>query len=129
MLNLESRRWKPMRKVQIFEDKCSCAPSAAQPLAEQLSKHFKGALDISAYDLTKPEGAVPLPPSLILKLDSGDSGCLPAMVVDSTVMAEGWLPSFPEAVYIVEGGAPTGEVRRSAASSGAGCCSGGSCCS
>src|SRR5579875_2165324 len=116
-----------MHKVLLYEEKC-CAPSTADQLAEALARHFGDDITVQAYDLRNPGGAVPFPSSLLLKLDSGDFGCLPAMVVDSTVVTEGWLPSLDEAVDLVETGKPA--TRTTLPQSGEhGCCGNGqSCC-
>lgn len=117
-----------MHKVHFFEEKC-CASSTGDRLAELLGKHFGDEVTVSSYDLRDPAEAVPLPASLLLKLDMGDPGCLPAMVVDSTVVTEGWLPTFEEAVQLVETGQPLVMARRGQGQAEHGCCgTGQSCC-
>ena len=116
-----------MHKVHLYEEKC-CAPSTGDQLAESLAAHFGDDITVQAYDLSNPQGAVPFPSSLLLKLDSGDFGCLPAMVVDSTVVTEGWLPTPDEAVGLVETGKPAA-ARTTLPQAEHGCCGEGqSCC-
>jgi hypothetical protein len=116
-----------MHKVHLYEEKC-CAPSSGDQLAESLAKHFGADIAVQSYDLLNPGGSVPFPSSLLLKLDSGDFGCLPAMVVDSTVVTEGWLPEFDEAIKLVETGQPAA-ARVTLPQAEHGCCGDGqSCC-
>jgi len=110
-----------MHKVHLYEEKC-CAPSTGDRLAESLAKHFGADIAVSSYDLRNPGGSVPFPSSLLLKLNEGDFGCLPAMVVDSTVVTEGRLPSFDEAVRLVETGQPAVSTRPGQEQAEHGCC-------
>lgn len=119
-----------MRKIYLFEEKC-CATSDADSLASFLSRKFEGRAEVRTFDLSQPTGLVPLPPKLFMKLQEQDSRVLPAMVVDSVVVTEGWLPNLMDAVELVESGAPAPAAmapapRPSAASS---CCDpDGNCC-
>lgn len=114
-----------MRKINIFENRY-CQPSAAEPLVGRLREHYDGQAEINVYDLSKPEGLVPLPPSLFLKMESGDLSCLPAMTVDAVVVTTGWLPSEADVVAVVEAAQP---VPRPAQQAGASCCGPqGGCC-
>jgi hypothetical protein len=116
-----------MHKVHLYEEKC-CAPSTGDRLAESLAKHFGDDITVRSYDLRNPGGPVSFPSSLLLKLDTGDFGCLPAMVVGSTVVTEGWLPTFDEAVRLVETGQPAATTRPSQAQEEHGCCGTGQAC-
>ena len=110
-----------MHKVHLYEEKC-CAPSTGDQLAESLAKHFGDDIVVSSYDLRNPGGSVPFPSSLLLKLNEGDFGCLPAMVVDAAVVTEGWLPTFDEAVRLVETGQPAVTARSGQDQAGHDCC-------
>lgn len=114
-----------MREIRIFENKY-CQPSQAEPLVERLRSHYNGQARVSTYDLSKPEGDIPIPPALFFALEAGDETVLPALAVDSVVVTEGWLPDASEVVGLVEEGQPVGRRARQAAT---GCCStGGGCC-
>jgi hypothetical protein len=117
-----------MHKVHLYEEKC-CAPSTGDQLAESLVQHFGADIAVSSHDLRNPGGAVPFPSSLLLKLNAGDFDCLPAMVVNATVVTEGWLPTFDEAVHLVETGQPSVTARPVQVQAEHGCCGPGqSCC-
>jgi hypothetical protein len=116
-----------MHKVHLYEEKC-CAPSTGDQLAESLAEHFGDGITVRSYDLRNPGGSVPFPSALLLKLDAGDFGCLPAMVVDSTVVTEGWLPTVDEAVRLVETGQPAVTARPSQGQAEHGCCGGDQAC-
>ena len=117
-----------MHKVHLYEEKC-CAPSTGDRLAESLARHFGDGITVNSHDMLNPVGSVPFPSYLLLKLNEGDFSCLPAMVVDSTVVTEGWLPTFDEAVQLVETGRPAAAARPGQEQAEHGCCSADqSCC-
>lgn len=93
-----------MKKIQIFEH-TGCQPSRASELSQRLGEHY-GDTAVSVYDLSKPDGPVPLPPTLFLKMEGGDTSCLPAMTVDSVLVTQGWLPDASEVLAVVERAEP-----------------------
>jgi hypothetical protein len=95
-----------VKKIYLFEEKC-CGVSVAEPLATFLrTKLGDEAADVRVFDLSHPKELTPLPPSLFFKLMSEGSKCLPAMTVDSVVVAEGWLPDRSKILEIVASGRP-----------------------
>lgn len=134
------RAWRPPQPVKIvhlFEDK-GCQPSKVEALASFLRRRFGETAEVTAFDLGRPKGLVPFPPELRLLWQQG-ADCLPALVVDSVVVAEGWVPNFRDAVQLVESGqaapesmrpaapAESGSSSSSSSSSGCGCGPAGCC--
>lgn len=133
-LNLSTGR-TGVKKVYVFEEKC-CGLSVAEPLVNFLKAELNEPADVRAFDLSHPKELVPLPPSLFFKLMSEGSKCLPAMVVDSVLMTEGWLPAPTEALGIVVSGRPPNrtDVAAATVTGSHGCCepcspNSSSCCS
>jgi hypothetical protein len=93
------------KKIYVFEEKC-CGVSVAKPLVGFLRQELGERVDVRAFDLSHPEDLTPLPPSLFFKLMTDGSKCLPAMVVDSVVITEGWLPDTTAALEIIASGRP-----------------------
>jgi len=113
------------QKVYIFEE-CTCNTSPSASLLGLLANRYPDA-DIRAFDLAKPEGLVPLPPTLFMQLQQRETAVLPAIVVDGQIRSQGWTPNFMDAVKLVENPEPGSPVRRAEASGG--CCgTDGSCC-
>jgi len=113
-----------MRKVHFFEEKC-CGVSVAAPLVDFLRTELGDGVDVQVFDLSRPEGLTPLPPSLFFRLMSEGSKCLPAMAVDSVVVTEGWLPDPAKSLEIVASGSP---VSREVTDDNACCCGPSNCC-
>jgi hypothetical protein len=119
-----------MKKVYFFEEKC-CGISVAEPLADFLRGELGHGADVRVFDLSHPEGLTPLPPSLFFKLMSDGSKSLPAMAVDSVVVAEGWLPERAKILELVASGRPASSSPASvstAAGESACCCTSSQCC-
>ena len=116
-----------MKQVYLFEDK-GCHPSKVEALASFLRRRLDGAAQITAFDLGRPEGQVPVPPRLRLHWTQG-ADCLPALVVDAVVVTEGWVPNFRDAVRLIDSGQPAPESMRPAARADPGCsCGPDGCC-
>lgn len=94
-----------MKKIYVFEEKC-CGVSVAKPLVSFLRQELGEQVDVRAFDLSHPDELTPLPPGLFFKLMTDGSKCLPAMVVDSVVITEGWIPDTAAALEIVASGRP-----------------------
>lgn len=94
-----------MKKIFLFEETSCHAPTAAH-LVERLQRWYKATADIRIYDLAAPDDLVPLPPGLFFRLQEEGPSCLPALVVNGTVVAQGGLPSFNQAVELVESQTP-----------------------
>ena len=110
------------KKVYLFEEKC-CGVSVAQPLVSFLRQELGEGADVRAFDLSHPQGLTPLPPPLFFKLMSEGSKCLPAMVVDSVVVTEGWLPDPGAGLEIVASGRPATRTDANTC-----CCDPSGCC-
>jgi hypothetical protein len=116
-----------MKNVYLFEDK-GCHPSKVEPLASFLRRKLDGTAEVSAFDLGRPKGQVPLPLQLRLNWQQG-TDCLPALVVDSVVVTQGWVPNFRDAVQLIESGEPAPESMRPVAPAASSCdCGPGGCC-
>ncbi|MEV6907077.1 hypothetical protein [Amycolatopsis sp. NPDC051071] len=115
----------PPKKVYIFEE-CTCNSSPSASLLGLLASRYPTA-DVRAFDLAKPEGLVPLPPTLFMQLQENAAAALPAIVVDGQIRSQGWTPNFMDAVKLVESPDPAGPVRRAQAA-GECCGTDGSCC-
>ena len=92
-----------MKKIYFFEEKC-CGLSVAEPLVDFLRGEFGDGADVRLFDLSHPDDLTPLPPSLFFKLMSEGSKSLPAMTVDSLLIAEGWLPDRANILEIIASG-------------------------
>jgi len=111
-------------RVDLFEDR-GCHPGVVESLASFLKNRFGDRARVGTYDLGQPTGLVPIPPALFLKWQDVGSQCLPAMVVNSAVVTEGWLPSPDDAAAAIETGrAPAPRARPATVS----CCEPGTCC-
>lgn len=118
-----------MKNVYLFEDK-GCHPSKIDSLASFLRRKLEGTAEVATFDLGRPKGQVPFPPQLHRQWQQG-ADCLPALVVDSVVVTEGWVPNFRDAVQLIESGQPAPESMRPATPSAvrSGCdCGPGGCC-
>ncbi len=94
-----------MRKsIQLFEENC-CGPSASTELVSFLQRRFGDEVDVRVFDLAQKNGRLPLPPSLLLKIQTEE--CLPLLLVDGVVVAQSKLPNFLEAVELVRTGQPS----------------------
>jgi arsenite methyltransferase len=111
------------KTVAIFEKNC-CGPSPSTELAAFLQRKFGSSITLKIFDLGKPNGLLPIPPSLLLKIQSEGGNCLPAMVVDGVVVAERSLPNLLDAVELVQTGQPnaTSIVSATGANTGNRCC-------
>lgn len=89
-----------MKKIYIFEER-SCHDPGHDELIERLQNWYRSGADVRSYDLAAPDELVPLPPDLFFRLQDGP-GCLPALVVNGTVVAIGQLPPFSQAVEAIE---------------------------
>lgn len=116
-----------MKKVYIFEEKC-CGVSVAAPLVSFLREELGAGADVCAFDLSHPEELTPLPPSLFFKLQSEGAKCLPAMVVDSVVVSEGWLPDRTQALETVASGRPASRNVVAVTTGDICCCNPAGCC-
>jgi arsenite methyltransferase len=115
-----------VKNVYLFEDKGS-RPSKVESLASFLRRRLDGTAEVTAFDLGRPTGQVPLPPQLRIRWQQG-AACLPAMVVDSVVVTEGWVPNFRDAVQLIESGQPAPESMWPAAPAASSCgCGPGGC--
>lgn len=94
------------KKVYVFERNC-CGPSPSSEFVSFLQRQFADEIEVKVFDLGKPNGLLPIPSSLLLKIQAQGVGCLPALVVDGTLVAERKLPSMLEAVEIVRTGKPS----------------------
>lgn len=95
-----------MKTVYFFEKTC-CGPSQAEELVNFLQKKFNTTAEVKLFDLGKMRGNIPIPPNLLLKIQTEGIKCLPAMVVDGNIVAEGGIPNFMDAVRLVESGKPS----------------------
>lgn len=100
-----------MKSIQIFEQSVGCCgPSQSASLLSFLERKFRDVATVTAYDLAHTKNA-PLPPALLdLFLKSGESA-LPALVVDQSVVCSGKLPSFLEAVTLINATAAAADSR------------------
>jgi hypothetical protein len=92
-----------MKRVYFFEKIC-CGPSAGQGLLDFIQKRFGDQVETKAFDLSKARGMLPIPGSLLMKIQTQGLGCLPALVVDNVVVSEGRIPNFLEAMELVQTG-------------------------
>src|SRR5436190_1478159 len=92
------------RTIQLFEENC-CGPSSSTEFVSFLQHRFGAEADIRVFDLAQRNGRLPLPPDLLLKIQTED--CLPLLVVDGVVVAQRKLPNFLEAVALVRSGQPS----------------------
>jgi hypothetical protein len=109
-----------MKRVYFFEKIC-CGPSAGQGLLDFIQKRFGDQVETKAFDLSKARGMLPIPTNLMMKIQTTGLGCLPALVVDNVVVAEGRIPNFLEAVEMVQSGQPAATPAPAAAVK-SGCC-------
>jgi hypothetical protein len=109
-----------MKRVYFFEKIC-CGPSAGQGLLDFIQKRFGDQVETKAFDLSKARGMLPIPGSLLMKIQTQGLGCLPALVVDNVVVSEGRIPNFLEAVELVQTGKSTAAPAPAAAVK-SGCC-------
>lgn len=109
-----------MKRVYFFEKIC-CGPSAGQGLLDFIQKRFGDQVETKAFDLSKARGMLPIPGSLLMKIQTQGLGCLPALVVDNVVVSEGRIPNFLEAVELVQTGKSSAEPAPAAAVK-SGCC-------
>lgn len=93
-----------MKKIHIFEER-SCHEPGHDQLVDRLQRWYRSAAEVRSYDLAAPDELVPLPPDLFFRLQDGP-GCLPALVVNGTVVATGKLPPFNQAVEAIEAQVP-----------------------
>lgn len=98
-----------MRKVHLFEEKSCHAPTGAH-LVERLQRWYRSTAEVRVYDLAAPDELVPLPAELFFRLQEEGPSCLPALVVEGTVVSAGKLPSFSEAVELIEAQTPAPAV-------------------
>jgi hypothetical protein len=94
------------KKVYLFEKNC-CGPSPSTEFVAFLQRKFADEIEMKVFDLGKPNGLLPLPPSLLSQIQTDGGECLPALVVDGTTVAEHKLPNFLEAVELVRTGQPS----------------------
>jgi hypothetical protein len=94
------------KKVYLFEQNC-CGPSTSTEFVSFLQQKFADEIELKVFDLGKPNMLLPIPSSLLLKIQAQGGDCLPALVVDGVLVAERQLPSFLEAVEIVQTGQPS----------------------
>lgn len=94
------------KKVYLFENNC-CGPSPSTEFVSFLQQKFADEIEVKVFDLGKPNGLLPIPSSLLLKIQAQGAECLPALVVNGTVVAERKLPNLLEAVEIVRTGQPS----------------------
>lgn len=116
-----------MKKIYIFEER-SCNPTDSDGLVQSLHRWYRNGADVRSFDLTKPGDLVPLPPKLFLELQEQGSACLPALVSDGKILSRGHLPTFDQAVELIEGQV---EAPLQPVSGATSCCppsSGGACC-
>jgi hypothetical protein len=92
-----------MKNVHIFEKVC-CGGSSSTDLTGFLQKKFGDEVDVKTFDLGTATGTLPIPASLLFKIQTDGAGCLPALVVDGVVVSEGRLPNYLEAVELVQSG-------------------------
>ncbi|NND75593.1 MAG: hypothetical protein HKN44_11365 [Ilumatobacter sp.] len=90
------------RTIDLYEP-CLCDTSRAGALAGFLETRYPDAT-VRIHDLGQVTGSVPMPPSLLRRIAETADACLPAMVLDGDVVAEGALPTFIQAVQVVEEG-------------------------
>ncbi|WP_428911133.1 arsenic metallochaperone ArsD family protein [Niallia sp. Krafla_26] len=95
-----------MRTVYFFEKTC-CGPSQSEEVVNFLQKKFNGTAEVKTFDLGKSTGNIPMPPSLLFKIQSEGIKCLPVMVVDGNIVVEGGIPNLMDAVRLVETGKPS----------------------
>ncbi|TMC19754.1 MAG: hypothetical protein E6J34_14710 [Chloroflexi bacterium] len=94
------------KKVYLFEKNC-CGPSPSTEFVSFLKRKFAGEIEMKVFDLTKPNGLLPIPPGLLSEIQAEGGECLPALVVDGTVVAERKLPNFLEAIELIRTGQPS----------------------
>lgn len=94
------------KKVYIFEQNC-CGPSPSANFVSFLQRKFGTQVEVKTFDLGKPNGLLPIPSTLLWKIQADGGNCLPALVVDGVLVAERKLPNFLEAVEIVQTGQPS----------------------
>lgn len=95
-----------VKKVYVFEKDC-CGTNPSKDFVSFLQRKFTNEIEVKVFDLENPSGLLPIPPSLLLKLHDQGEECLPALVVDGTLVAERKLPNFLDAVEIVRTGQPS----------------------
>jgi hypothetical protein len=105
-----------VKKIYIFEERSCHAPGADQ-FIERLQRWYKTTADVRSYDLAAPDELVPLPPDLFFRLQQDGPSCLPALVVNGTVVAEKQLPPFGSAVELIEAEIPVPVASTSRSSS------------
>ena len=90
-----------MKSIQIFEQSAGCCgPNQSASLLSFLERKFRDVAQVTAFDLAHVANA-PVPPALVdLLLNAGESA-LPALVVDQKVVCSGKLPTFLEAVTLI----------------------------
>ncbi len=110
-----------MKAIQIFEQSAGCCgPSQSASLLSFLERKFRGVAEVKAYDLAHVANA-PVPPTLLAVFVEKGEAALPALVVDQVVVCSGKLPTFLEAVALVNGvaAAPSGGPGKLSAQGGA----------
>lgn len=108
---LDSMESDHVKKVYIFDSPC-CGPSPSQGLVDFLQRRFGEEIDLKLFNLGNAKGALPIPKTLMSKIQSEGTGCLPAIVVDNVVVSEGRVPNFLEAVEMVQTGKPSANGSR-----------------
>lgn len=117
-----------VKAIHVFEER-NCNPNGTDELVGLLQRWYMGSAEVKSFDLVRPEGLVPMAPALFVRLESEGSACLPALVVNGVVVSTGRLPSFDQAVGLIEAGEPlkANQISELPQVNGAGCCGPGGC--
>jgi len=104
LLVLEKDRERAsMKRIHIFEQHLDCcSPSPSASLASFLERKYRNNADVKTINLATVTENVHLPPSVLLLLQKEGGASLPALVVDDIVVAHRGLPTFMDAIRLIE---------------------------
>jgi hypothetical protein len=110
-----------MKKVYIYDKSC-CHANAIQELASSIRERFAEGTEVKVFDLNKKDRSIPIPRSLFMKMQTDGGKCLPAIVVDNSIVALGKLPKLEEAIEAIRSGKPIKTSQDCACASEQSCC-------
>ncbi|MGB5596829.1 MAG: arsenic metallochaperone ArsD family protein [Crocosphaera sp.] len=94
-----------MKKVYIYDKSC-CHSGSIEQLSSFIQEQLNTQVEVKTFNLAEPNQSVPIPFALFTKIQKDGSKCLPAIVVDNSVVALGKLPKLEDALEMVQTGQP-----------------------
>lgn len=94
-----------MKKVHIYDNSC-CRKILIEEIATSIREKLNNSVEVNVFDLSKRNTSVPIPRSLFSKIQIDGSKCLPAIVVDNSIVAIGKLPELEDLLEMLGSGKP-----------------------